>query len=121
MNRIITICVAGMVLVGALIVHGAVGLKAVDARNEVNITFGNVGCTGAGSVAQEVFVTNGNSGRSINATIEITTYRGVQQDKSQTSVTVPAGGKVKLGCSRTVTGNTGSYEIAYRIVGATYA
>ena len=98
MSRIITICVAGMVLVGALIVHGAVGPKAVDARGEVNITFGNTGCTEAGSVAQEVFVTNSNSGRKINATIEITTYRGVNQDKSQTSVIVPAGGRVKLGC-----------------------
>lgn len=118
MNRIFTVCVAGILLMVSPVVHGAVGQNA---RKEVNITFGNTGCTEAGSTAQEVFITNANSSRSIKATIEVITYRGTQQDKSQRVETVPAGGKVKLGCTRTVTGNTGSYAIAYGIVGAEYA
>lgn len=120
MNRIVTICVAGVLLMGSLVVHSVIGVNAASARDEVSISFGETGCTEAGNTAQEVFITNANSGRSIKVTIEVTTYRGTQPDKSQRVETVRAGGKVKLGCTRTVTGNTGSYEIAYRIVGAEY-
>jgi hypothetical protein len=99
---------------------GAVVLNATSARDDVSITFGETGCTGAGNVAQEVFIRNANSGRSVRATIEVLTYRGTQPDKSQRVEQVPPGGQVRLGCTRTVTGNTGSYEIAYRITGAEY-
>ena len=119
--RHITVCLAGVLLMGSLVVHRVVGVNAASARDEVSISFGETGCTGTGGTAQEVFITNANSGRSIKATIEVTTYSGTQQDKSQRVETVRAGGKVKLGCTRTVTGNSGSYEIAYRIVGAEYA
>jgi predicted Ser/Thr protein kinase len=114
MNRIVK-----AYAVGVLLMISSAGLHAQSAREQVSITFGDSNCNGVG-MAQIIYLSNFNTRRSIRATLEITTHRGVE-DKSQRVVTVSAGGKQTLDCTRTVTGNTGPYEITYRVVGAEYA